>query len=208
MPAQKFYVVWKGRKPGIYRSWDECRQQTDGFEGARYKSYKTEEEAKVAYKQPSHIVFQGAGKKKFTSSSISNNTSIIKNSLSVDAACSGNPGKMEYRGVHVGSGEEWFLMQFDLGTNNIGEFLAIVHGLAELKRRRLNIPVYTDSMTALSWVKKKKCGSKLPDNASTKQLFELVRRAEKWLQENTWEQPLLKWDTEKWGEIPADFGRK
>jgi ribonuclease HI len=202
-PKQAFYVVWAGRKPGIYTTWDDCKAQVFGFAKPQFKKYNSLQEAESALNngpsvdaKPQKIKKESAGGQPVT------------NSLSVDAACSGNPGAMEYRGVYVKTGEEWFIQKFPLGTNNIGEFLAIVHGLAELQRRKINIPVYTDSMTALSWVKKKKCGSKLALDANTKHLFELVRRAEKWLHENTWEQPLLKWDTANWGEIPADFGRK
>ena len=204
MSKVKYYVVWKGRKPGIYSTWAECQAQVMGFEKALYKSFPNQKEAETAYKQNPWSVMN----KNTKSASSTSSASIISNSLSVDAACSGNPGKMEYRGVHVTSKEEWFLMKFPLGTNNIGEFLAIVHGLAELNRRNINIPIYTDSVTALAWVRKKKCGSKLEENAATAPLFELIRRAEKWLNENSWTQPLLKWETEKWGEIPADFGRK
>ncbi|HKL71272.1 MAG TPA: ribonuclease H family protein [Marinilabiliaceae bacterium] len=204
MSKVKYYVVWKGRKPGIYSTWAECQAQVMGFEKALYKSFPNQKEAETAYKQNPWSVMN----KNTKNASSTSSASIISNSLSVDAACSGNPGKMEYRGVHVTSKEEWFLMKFPLGTNNIGEFLAIVHGLAELNRRNINIPIYTDSVTALAWVRKKKCGSKLEENAATAPLFELIRRAEKWLNENSWTQPLLKWETEKWGEIPADFGRK
>ncbi|GAO30586.1 ribonuclease H1 domain-containing protein [Geofilum rubicundum] len=200
-----YYVVWTGRKPGIYKTWDDCKAQVFGFEKASYKKFNSPEEADAALKNGPSFSRKPSKIRPTTSVSMGQ---PITNSLSVDAACSGNPGVMEYRGVHVQTGQEWFIQKFPLGTNNIGEFLAIVHGLAELQRRKINIPVYTDSMTALSWVKKKKCGSKLPIDATTKPLFELVRRAEKWLQSNTWEQALLKWDTAKWGEIPADFGRK
>lgn len=41
-----------------------------------------------------------------------------------------------------------------------------------------------------------------------KSVFDLIERAEAWLNANTWQNPILKWDTENWGEIPADFGRK
>ncbi|WP_026473938.1 ribonuclease H1 domain-containing protein [Alkaliflexus imshenetskii] len=205
MSTAKYYVVWKGRKPGIYNNWNDCKEQITGFEEARYKSFKTLAEAEMAFK--SGKMLQPRSKSAYASTP-SAGGQPIRNSLSVDAACSGNPGAMEYRGVHVETGEEWFLMKFQLGTNNIGEFLAIVHGLAELKRRNINIPVYTDSQTALSWIRKKKCGTKLALDAKTQELFGLVRRAEKWLSENNWVQPLLKWDTERWGEIPADFGRK
>lgn len=204
MSKVKFYVVWKGRVPGIYNSWPECQAQVMGFEKAMYKSFTSRKEAETAFKQNPWSVLNKENK----STSSTSSAGIIPNSLSVDAACSGNPGKMEYRGVHVTSKEEWFLMEFPLGTNNIGEFLAIVHGLSVLNKRNINIPIYTDSATALAWVRKKKCGSKLEENAETASLFDFIRRAEKWLRENSWTQPLIKWDTKKWGEIPADFGRK
>ena len=116
---------------------------------------------------------------------------------------------MEYRGVDTLSGKEIFRQgpYFD-GTNNIGEFLAIVHGLALLKKKNSNLPVYTDSMTAISWVRKRKANTKLELTARNAILFELIERAEKWLKTNTWSNPILKWETQCWGEIPADFGRK
>jgi len=127
----------------------------------------------------------------------------------VDAACSGNPGKMEYRGVCVATGEEIFHFgPLEGGTNNIGEFLGIVHALALLKQQNNAIPVYSDSTNAIKWVKKKKCNTKLKPTNENKYLFELISRAEKWLTENDYPNPIIKWETDKWGEIPADFGRK
>ena len=131
-------------------------------------------------------------------------------SLSVDAACSGNPGLMEYRGVIVESGVEVFKKgPFTKGTNNIGEFLAIVHGLALCKQKnKPDLPIYTDSRTAMSWVSKKQCRTNLAFDASNQELLDLIKRAEKWLKTNTYRNPILKWETKSWGEIPADFGRK
>ena len=94
------------------------------------------------------------------------------------------------------------------GTNNIGEFLAIVHGLALLKKKGFDMPIYSDSANAISWVRQKKCKTKLPRNEETEELFTVIERAEKWLRENTYTTRILKWETKVWGEIPADFGRK
>lgn len=130
-------------------------------------------------------------------------------SIAVDAASSGNPGKMEYRGVDTSTKKQLFRQgPFPEGTNNIGEFLAIVHGLAFLKERKSDRVLYTDSRTAMSWVRKKKCNTKLQPNARNKELFELVERAEIWLAKNSYKTPVVKWETTAWGEIPADFGRK
>ena len=46
----KFYVVWIGVKPGIYESWNECKAQISGYQSAKYKSFKTRQEAERAYK--------------------------------------------------------------------------------------------------------------------------------------------------------------
>lgn len=209
MGAKKYYVIWMGHETGIVDSWEECQRRTKGYKGARYKSFKTLDEAKEAFESPwtenISTTTKSSSKKRKDAKT---NPAIIQNSLAVDAACSGNPGPMEYRGVHVETNHEWFRAEFELGTNNIGEFLAIVHGLAELKRQKLNIPVYTDSRIALGWVKKKKCITKLKRTQETEKLFKIIERAENWLKNNTYTQPILKWDTETWGEIPADFGRK
>lgn len=129
--------------------------------------------------------------------------------LAVDAACSGNPGVMEFRGVIADTGTEVFHRgPFPQGTNNIGEFLALVLGLAYLKQNNLPWNIYTDSVTALAWVRQRKCKSKLLRTPQTEQLFQMVAKAEAWLRANTYTTRIYKWDTEKWGEIPADFGRK
>ncbi|MBN2744298.1 ribonuclease HI [Breznakibacter xylanolyticus] len=206
MAKKNFYVVWIGLKPGIYRTWDECKAMTQGFPNAKYMGFATLVEAQNALANGAP---NADTKQNPPHPSLQNKTgNYIIDSLAVDAACSGNPGVMEYRGVHIASGQVWFHQKYELGTNNIGEFLAIVHGLAELKKRNLNIPLYTDSETALSWLRRKRCNSKLEINQQTTALFQIIQRAEYWLANNTWTQQVLKWDTENWGEIPADFGRK
>ena len=207
MAKQKFYVVWQGRKPGIYTSWKECEAQVSGFENARYKAFDSMVEAEKAFSDNPWKYFN-IKKKEPEQISFSLNQ-IIKESVAVDAACSGNPGKMEYRGVCVATGEEIFHFgPLEGGTNNIGEFLGIVHALALLKQQNNAIPVYSDSTNAIKWVKKKKCNTKLKPTNENKYLFELISRAEKWLTENDYLNPIIKWETDKWGEIPADFGRK
>lgn len=132
----------------------------------------------------------------------------IGEALCVDAACSGNPGKMEYRGIHLPSGKQIFHYGPVYGTNNIGEFLAIVHALALLKQKGSAIPVYSDSYTARLWVQKKKCKTQLERNAKTETLYKIIERAENWLRNNSYPNEVVKWNTTEWGEIPADFGRK
>lgn len=218
---KKYYVVWHGVEPGIYNSWPKCQEQIKGFEGALYKSFDSEEEAEEAYHSSPYLYIkprnsEAAEKKDKLQNPPSNRTDTVlplplevkAEALAVDAACSGNPGPMEYRGVYLKTGQEVFHYGPVHGTNNIGEFLAIVHGLALLKQKGTAMTIYSDSRNALLWVKNKKCKTKLERTAKTEQLFQLIERAELWLKENTHNIPLLKWETEKWGEIPADFGRK
>ena len=135
-------------------------------------------------------------------------TEEIKQALCVDAACSGNPGPMEYRGVHIPSGKEVFRFGPIQGTNNIGELLAIVHALALMQQKNISMPIYSDSVSGMAWVRNRKAKTTLSRTAQTEQALDLVARAENWLRTNQVQVPILKWDTENWGEIPADFGRK
>lgn len=208
--AKKYYTVWKGVNPGVYDSWTDCQLQIKNFKGALYKSFATREEAEVALNSPAHHYLHPSEKSGQTSHVAKKQLpeNFDTNCLAVDAACSGNPGPMEYRGVYLLTGQEIFHYGPVYGTNNIGEFLAIVHGLALLKKQGLNMTIYSDSRNALNWVKQKKCKTKLERTERTEQLFQMIERAEKWLCENTYTMPVLKWETEQWGEVPADFGRK
>jgi len=134
---------------------------------------------------------------------------VKANAWAVDAACSGNPGPMEYQGVDLVTGAQVFHFGPCHGTNNIGEFLAIVHALALMDRQGItDKAIYSDSYNAILWVSKKKCKTKMERNAKTEQLFQVIQRAENWLRMHAVKVPILQWDTKKWGDIPADFGRK
>lgn len=208
MAKTKYYVVWDGVEPGIYDSWAKCQQQINGYPNAKYKSYKTKAEATSAYLNGASNEIKKSVRVKNTNPPLDKH-GILNDSWSVDAACSGNPGIMEYQGVHTHDGSQIFHQKFPLGTNNIGEFLGLVHALALLKKLgNTTMPIYTDSRNAMLWVKKKKAKTTLVKNAQTQLLFDTIARAEKWLNENTFSNPILKWETKKWGEIPADFGRK
>ena len=208
---KKYYVVWKGKKTGVFTSWNLCKKQVTGFEGAQYKTFLNKIEADKAFTKK-YEDYKGINTKK-TRLSANEKTKYgkpILKSLAVDAACAGNPGKLEYRGVLTDTKKQVFIQgPFKDGTNNIGEFLALVHGIALLKNKNLNnLPIYSDSKIAMSWVKNKQCKTNAQFSEKNKDLLTLIKRAEKWLQENTYNNPILKWETKAWGEIPADFGRK
>lgn len=202
----KFYVVWSGKKPGVYLTWDDCKAQVMGVKEARYKAYPTMEEAQLAFSHPAPTISRTTKPKSLDGHLP---VEVIQNAYAVDAACSGNPGMMEYQGVDVQSKARLFHLGPLYGTNNIGEFLAIVHALALQKRLGTKLPIYSDSRNALLWIKAKKCKTKLKRTPKSAEVYELIGRAEKWLRENPDNDiQLLKWHTEQWGEIPADFGRK
>lgn len=207
---KKFYVVWKGKHPGIFESWKDCKAQIEGYKGAQYKSFATFEEAKKAY-NGNYMDYKGKskGKSELTPEELLKIGDPNYNSIAVDAASSGNPGRMEYRGVDTKTKKMLFHQgPFEQGTSNVGEFLALVHGLAFLQQKKSDRILYSDSRIAIGWVRKKKCGTKLVKNAKNAQLFELIERAENWLKKNRFNTPIVKWETKAWGEIPADFGRK
>lgn len=199
---QKYYVVWAGHKTGVFTSWGEVTPLIKGYKGAKYKSFPTLEEAEKAYADGYSATIKREQETPETEQP-------ILRSIAVDAACSGNPGKMEYRGVSLWDNKQIFHMSFDLGTNNIGEFLAIVHALAMLQKQGIdNVMIYSDSRIAMGWVNSGVCKTKLEQTPLTAHLLTVVRRAETWLKNNTFRVPIVKWPTKAWGEIPADFGRK
>ena len=202
MGKQKYYVVWRGNNPGIYKSWEECQVQIKNIKGALFKGFEDIVLAKEAFEL-------GYDNYKNNSISYNNINGPEMNSISVDAASSGNPGIMEYQGVDTNTKEVLFKMgPFKNATNNIGEFLALVHGIAMLEKQSEKKIIYSDSITAMSWVRKKCCQTKLLRNKENEEVFLLVDRAILWLKENKYSSIIKKWETKNWGEIPADFGRK
>ncbi len=211
MAKKKYYVVWKGHNPGVYETWAECEAQVKGFAGAEFKGFPSMNLAEEAYRGNSQIILSGpkAAAKPELTPEMMEEFGIIQNSLAVDAACSGNPGKMEYQGVYTATGSQQFHVgPLEDGTNNVGEFLGLVHALAWVQKEKLDIPIYTDSRNAIGWVAKKKCNTKLKVTKKNAKIFQLIQRAEYWLHTNTYSTKIIKWNTKEWGEIPADFGRK
>ena len=207
MPKPKFYVVWKGRKTGVFTSWAECEKQVKGFAGAEYKAFESLREAETAFKLK-YDAYKGKASSlgKWKEAELK----PILPSISVDAACNGSPGILEYRGVDTESGKEVFRAgPYPDGTNNVGEFLAIVHALTWLQKHGKELPIYSDSENGISWVYTGVCKTKLKHTAKNAPLFVMIHSAENWLAENELkDDAVLKWDTEEWGENPADFGRK
>lgn len=210
MAKRKYYVVWVGRKTGIFETWEDCNKQIFGFPKAVFKSFKTKELAEQAYNSSSkEFIGKDIFETELTDEQLAIIGEPIKDSISVDGAWNTSTGVVEYQGVHTESGKVLFKAgPFEDGTNNIVEFLAIVHALAYCKQKNIMLPVYSDSRNAIGWVRDKEVRTNHDKSEKNSKLFELIERAIKWLNQNTYENEILKWETKAWGENPADFGRK
>lgn len=211
--AKKYYVVWNGRHTGVFDSWDDAREQVEGYPEARYKSFPSQQAAVEAYRgdPADHIgVIKAIASHHPEVVNYAAFPEIRLDAVAVDAACSRNPGPVEYQGVAVDTGERLFHVgPLPDGTNNLGEFLALVHALAMLNRDgQPTRPVYSDSRTALAWLRNRHARTTVTPTPGNARILDMVRRAEAWLNTHTYRNPVLKWDTDTWGEIPADFGRK
>lgn len=211
MKKSKFYVVWEGREQGVFATWEQCEKQVVNFPNAKFKAYPSEAEARAAFRSPAPSY---SSKKSSSPKSISaHKLSIapyIRQSIAVDGAWNTKTGLVEYQGVKLDTKEVLFLVgPYEDGTNNIAEFLAIVHAISLCKKNGWNdMPIYSDSKTAISWVRTKKANTKHDRSQKNEPLFLLVDRAVDWLKSNAYTNKILKWETEIWGENPADFGRK
>lgn len=211
----KYYVVWRGFSPGVYDTWEECQAQVEGFPGAKYRAYGSAPEAVEAFRKEaddaSLAIFEAMAH--METKPIVNYSAfpeIRTDAIAVDGACAGNPGLMEYRGVRVATGEELFRVgPLPGGTNNVAEYLAIIHAAAQMARDGdTTTPIYSDSRTARAWVRGGHSRTSLQANTENTRVFEILRRADAWLSTHRIPNPILTWETDSWGEIPADFGRK
>lgn len=231
--SKRFYVVFAGRQPGVYDDFNDAMEQVDGFDGASFKSYASPEQAAEAFrrfdrkndsrsigallinateqkrKEREERTARGRGDRIETKTDYFAFPEIDLNGWAVDASCMGNPGVMEYRGVELMSGKEIFRVgPFKKGTNNIGEFLAIVHALALMQQKGERHTVYSDSVSGMAWVRNRKVKTQLARNKDTEPVFRMMERALSWLNTHQYDVQIRKWDTDRWGEVPADFDRK
>lgn len=215
--GKKYYVVWEGYKTGVLESWDECKRATAGYKGAQFKSYPSRAEAEEAFSLP-YALAQSLDSSSSSARSKKGNhakSSCVKpkptTGIAVDGACRSNPGPAEYQGVRLSDGVVLFAIKPFPATNNVVEFLAIVHAMALcLQEGKKDTVIYSDSRNAIGWVNQGKCKTHLPQTATYATAYNLIERAEKWLALHpyTTRPPLKKWETHLWGENPADYGRK
>jgi ribonuclease HI len=203
MNLHKYYTVWAGRSTGVFSSWKQCQLQILGVKGARFKSFQTLPEAKAALnrryqdrrsteRSPIQTLFQ------------TDDTRPISNSITVSGTCDIATGEVEIQAVHTGSKHLIFWKgRYHDGTEDMAEFIAIVETLKYLKLRKLSIPIYSESSTAIKWITNRKATTKLPRRAPNRELYDLFDSCLTWLNDNTYYNRILKWSTAEWGRSPA-----
>ena len=232
MAKNTHYVVWVGRKPGIYLSWAETERQTKGFSGAKFKGFPLLIQAQQALQEgpdgnaPS-ASFSAPVSMKMDSGASSASDSVQASKkpsygrprapyLAVDAAYSHKTKLVEWRGVLVtatGQKEVFRSKPYDGGSANVGEYLAIIEGIEWIGNNMQigsYLPIYSDSLNAQSWVRRKAHASTVSACDAIKQM---LAKADSLLQAGLYglvkkSNPIFDWKTSQWGEIPADFGRK
>lgn len=136
----------------------------------------------------------------------------------VDGSTRGNPGPSEYRAIDLQTGEILFHKKIGIATNNITEFIALGHALLYCLDKKIKTTIYSDSQTALSWLKKGDINSNLSNNERTKVAIDFLNRIILKLSNIDikfdgldlicGDIVITKWYTSEYGEIPADFGNK
>jgi ribonuclease HI len=126
--------------------------------------------------------------------------------ICIHAECEGYVGKVKYFGFDMKSKSIIFQSkEFETGSKNGGEFLAIVHALAQMKKENAEQRIiYSVSDVAIGWVRDKTQRTDLFKDKKTEAFFEMLERAVKWLENNEYEMDkILKWETNMWGKNPA-----
>ena len=189
---KKYYVVWEGFATGVFDSWEECQLQVTGYPGAKFKSFNSADEAVAAYRGDPAAQIDMIRNIATHSAPVVNYAAIPE--IKLDAIA----GQQLF---HVGP--------LAGGTNNIGEFCALIHALALCARKgRPDIPIYSDSVTAQSWLRHRKVKTTLTPTPENEPIRSILARAIAWMDTHPVQNPIIKWNTDEWGEIPADFGRK
>lgn len=203
MNLQKYYTVWAGLTTGVFSSWKQCQRQILGFKGARFKSFQTLTEAKAALNRryqdrgnnerlPIQTIFQ------------IDDTRPITNSITVNGTCNIATGEVEIQAVHTGSKHLVFWKgPYHDGTGDMAEFIAIVETLKYLKSRKLSMPIYSESSTAIKWITNREATTKLPRRASNRELYDFFDSCLAWLDDYTYYNRILKWNTKEWSRSPA-----
>ncbi|MCY9861130.1 ribonuclease H family protein [Vibrio coralliirubri] len=214
MSKKNHYVVWVGRTTGVFDNWADTQAQISGFSGALFKGFTTLDEATAAFDAGYANAISTPSKLSTASKVKGKPASLVgiptHECITVDGAFSGSSKKMEYQCVMNLSREIIFRSKpFVGGSNNIAEFLALIGAIRYRESiKRPDLDIYSDSKTALAWVRDKQLNTTIDINTLDPVIQGRISSALQYIQTNPQPQNLKKWDTASWGEIPADFGRK
>jgi len=198
--ANKFYVVWVGKKTGIFTDWGTCKAQVAGFAGAKYKSYKSRSEAEAAFRSSPKEALKkaksapkknsGRGPKTYNAAEVQEFSAQTK--IFTDGGCDPNPGKAAsgmavYRGGNVE--ELWFGLFNPQGTNNTAELNALHQALLTSEKElaeQNSVAIFCDSkysiqcvtQWAFNWERKgwKKQGGEIKNLELIQEIFALYKR--------------------------------
>ena len=132
--AKKFYVVWAGRKTGVFTDWTTTHGYVDKFPGARFKSFNSRAEAEAAFRagRPATTPRPAGAAKAASPSAPRIHTATTGLQIYCDGACEPNPGNAGsgiavYRDGQLA--QLWYGLYHPNGTNNTAELNALHHAL-------------------------------------------------------------------------------
>lgn len=196
---KKYYVVWRGRETGIFTSWDACLRSVNDFQGALFRGYSTWEEAHDAH-------LNGYWREVAKNKAVTPTTEVIRHSFATDAVHNAD-GTFSYFITDIEQSRTIYRSpSFHDSNLNVCRFLAIVHALAILTKTSDTRPVYSPSATAISWVSRRECRTSLCRTLGNTVTFDLIIRAGRFLADNLMSNPILRWESESWGEVPNISG--
>jgi ribonuclease HI len=159
--TKKFYVVWAGRKTGVFTDWPTAHQHVDKFPGAQFKSFATRTEADQAFRSggPAFAGKRGTAK---TGARAPAKVHAAASGVQIycDGACEPNPGNAGSGIVIYRDGkltQLWYGLYNPNGTNNTAELNALYHALliaeADIAAAQ-SVQILCDSTYAINCVSK------------------------------------------------------
>ncbi|MFT5445653.1 MAG: ribonuclease HI [Gammaproteobacteria bacterium] len=175
--AKKYYVVWQGRKTGVFADWVSCKQQVDKFPGARFKSFSSRAEAEVAYGKPGTVATVSSARANTVARAGARPASRAKSNNAVktysiaevealqadtkiftDGGCEPNPGQAG-SGIAVYREQKpdqlWYGLYNPAGTNNTAELNALHQGMLMAEQETSvgrSVAIFCDSKYSIQCV--------------------------------------------------------
>jgi ribonuclease HI len=198
MAKQKFYTVWVGRNTGVFDTWEQCKAQIHEFPKAKYKSFGTKNLAEEAFANAAEYINEANQNETESPEPIAE--SICVHSYAISQNIIG------YAGYHTSAGDNYFKFE-NIETNHIhlADFVGLVHALAYCKEKSLALPIYSNSQNAINAIETININRlQINPNTISQQAQNLINRAIQFLQNNTYINPILAWQTKNWGVMQSN----